>query len=155
VAIAILGQTKWTKPLSIKLGSFPKNRKQNFYLCMILSTYVFASWRKQRRGKERCELWGITKCKQIFPCVYYTLVSRNFVLWVLVKKEGCTIEKLLKNDWALCIVNKPIWMNEVLFGGAMGSISLSISHILWGLGGASHSLNNTTLMLNLQVGSYY
>lgn len=110
---------------------------------------MFASWRKQRRGNEKMWIiWGITKCKQIFPCVYHTLVSRNFVFWVFVKKEGCTIEKLLKNDWAaLCIVNKLIWMNEVLFRGTMGSISLNKSYILWGLWGASYSLNNRTLIL--------
>jgi hypothetical protein len=43
-------------------------------------------------------------------------------------------------------------------GGGLWAQFLSISHILWGLGGASYSLNNRTLILpicNLQVGSYY
>jgi hypothetical protein len=61
----------------------------------------------ENKGEVRKDVnyMGVSQsANKSFPYVYHALVSHNFVFWVFVKKEGCTIEKLLKNVWSTFVL---------------------------------------------------
>jgi hypothetical protein len=94
VAIAILGRQSEQNPFLFKLGSFPKNRKQHFYLCMILRIYVLLLGENKGEVRKDVNYGGYHKVPtNISMCLPYPSISAILSFGFLLKKK----DVLLRN----------------------------------------------------------